>query len=46
MGIDREILTAELKKGCEAFEIELNDTQIQDFCKYAEILVELSGTRK
>ena len=40
MGIDREILTAELKKGCEAFEIELNDTQIQDFCKYAEILVE------
>lgn len=40
MGIDREILTSELKKGCEAFKIELDERQIEDFCRYAEILVE------
>ncbi len=40
MEFDRGLLKAELKKGCAAFEIELSDIQTDDFCRYAEILVE------
>lgn len=38
--MDREILSTELRNGCAKFDIELTDKQVEDFCRYAEILVE------
>ena len=40
MEFDRDLLKSALKNGCDAFEIELNGSQVEDFCRYAEILVE------
>lgn len=38
--MNRDILISELKRGCEAFGIDLNERMVNDFCRYAEILVE------